>query len=90
MDTSELISAFATSSLATIEPGSSIDVEAIALHDQIFAGTHSPGERLFGLDGDRHNRFVARVGREVVGYVVTELQHDGSLYIDYLGADGSP
>ncbi len=72
-------------SLATIEAGSSIDVEAIALHDQIFAGTHSTGERLFGLDGDRHDRFVARVGREVVGYVVTELQHDGSLYIDYLG-----
>jgi ribosomal protein S18 acetylase RimI-like enzyme len=70
---------------ATIEAGKAIDVDAIALHDQIFAGTHSTGERLFGLDGERHDRFVARIGREVVGYVVTELQHDGSLYIDYLG-----
>jgi ribosomal protein S18 acetylase RimI-like enzyme len=70
---------------ATIDAGNPSDAEAIALHDQIFPGTHSTGGRLFGLAGDRHDHFVARIEGEVVGYVVTELQYDGSLYIDYLG-----
>lgn len=63
----------------------SIDSEVVALHDAIFPGTHSTGAHLFGLAGGRHDRFVARHGGDVVGYVATEVQHDGLLYIDYLG-----
>ncbi len=72
-------------SRVTINTGGPSDTDAIALHDRIFVGTHSTGERLFGLDGDRHDRFVARIDGEVVGYAITEFQHDGSLYIDYVG-----
>ncbi|WP_394939119.1 hypothetical protein, partial [uncultured Ilumatobacter sp.] len=60
----------------------SIDAEVVALHDAIFPGTHSTGAHLFGLTGGRHDRFVARHEGDVVGYVATEVQHDGSLYID--------
>ena len=63
----------------------SIDSEVVALHDAIFPGTHSTGAHLFGLTGGRHDRFVARHEGDVVGYVATEVQHDGSLYIDYVG-----
>ena len=63
----------------------SIDSEVVALHDAIFPGTHSTGAQLFGLTGGRHDRFVARHEGDVVGYVATEVQHDGSLYIDYVG-----
>lgn len=63
----------------------SIDAEVVALHDAIFPGTHSTGAHLFGLTGGRHDRFVARHEGDVVGYVATEVQHDGSLYIDYVG-----
>ncbi|MDG2234239.1 MAG: GNAT family N-acetyltransferase, partial [Ilumatobacter sp.] len=63
----------------------SIDAEVVALHDAIFPGTHSTGAQLFGLTGGRHDRFVARHEGDVVGYVATEVQHDGSLYIDYVG-----
>lgn len=64
---------------------SSSEAEAIALHDKIFPGTHATGEYLFGLTGERHDRWVARRVGEVVGYVATEMQHDGSIYVDYLG-----
>jgi GNAT superfamily N-acetyltransferase len=74
---------------ATIEAAKSIDPEAMALHDLIFPGTHLTGEYLFGRASDRHDRFVALHEGDVVGYVATELQHDGSLYIDYLGVSGS-
>ena len=63
----------------------SIDAEVVALHDAIFPGTHSTGAQLFGLTGGRHDRFVARHEGNVVGYVATEVQHDRSLYIDYVG-----
>ncbi len=70
---------------AAIEPAGSKDEAAVELHDEIFPATHATGEYLFGLVEDRHDRFVARAGGELVGYVATELQHDGSLYVDYLG-----
>ncbi len=60
---------------------------AIELHDRLFPGTHSPGSYLFGQVDERHDRFVADREGTVVGYVATELQHDGSLYVDYLGVD---
>ena len=65
------------------------DEAAVELHDEIFPATHATGEYLFGLVEDRHDRFVARAGGELVGYVATELQHDGSLYVDYLGVSSA-
>lgn len=70
---------------ALIEVGGQRDADAIALHDAIFPGTHSTGEALFGATGKRHDRYVARLDGVVVGYVATEMEHDGSLYIDFLG-----
>lgn len=65
------------------------DADAIALHDRVFPGTHSTGERLFGQAGEQFDRFVARIDGEVVGYVATELQHDGALYIDFIGVSST-
>ncbi len=59
--------------------------QVAALHDALFPGTHTNGARLVSLDGDRRTLLVVRQGRRVVGYVATERQHDGSLYLDYLG-----
>lgn len=62
----------------------------IALHDDVFAATHTPGAKLVATD-DSHVRLViedddsGRGAGLVVGYVATEMQSDGSLYIDYLG-----
>lgn len=70
---------------ATISPSGPDDAQAMALHDAIFPGTHSTGAHLFGVTGDRRDRYVARLDGEVVGYVATEMAHDESLYIDYLG-----
>lgn len=65
-----------------------VDVaDAGALHDALFPGTHSTGERLFAQTGERFDRFVAHLDGVAVGYVATEVQHDGSLYVDYLGVD---
>lgn len=77
------------SASATIERVAGTDARAVELHDAIFAGTHSTGDYLFSLTGDRHDRYIARLDDAVVGYVATELQHDGSLYVDYLGVDNA-
>ncbi len=58
---------------------------ACQLHDETFPGTHSTGERIFGHVDDTLDRFIALDGGVVVGYVATEMQPDGSLYVDYLG-----
>lgn len=55
-----------------------------ALHDQLFPGTHTTGQTL-AAGGDRLVRLAAIEGDEVVGYVAVEHQHDGSLYIDFVG-----
>ncbi len=64
------------------------------LHDAVFPGTHTPGASLVARDAERELLVIepdgdpssdgARAGA-VAGYVATELQNDGSLYIDYLG-----
>ncbi|CAN5413720.1 hypothetical protein BH23ACT3_BH23ACT3_19960 [soil metagenome] len=56
-----------------------------ALHDELFPGTHLTGHGLVTADSDRLVRRVAVLGDRVVGYVATEVQHDGSLYIDFVG-----
>jgi ribosomal protein S18 acetylase RimI-like enzyme len=78
----------------TIDPSvglviSDVDVataEPVAvLHDEIFPGTHTVGRALVDAADDEHLRLVAVADGRVVGYVATELQNDGSLYIDFLG-----
>jgi ribosomal protein S18 acetylase RimI-like enzyme len=61
----------------------------VALHDELFAGTHTTGDRLVSLVDERRALLVVSVERGIGGYVATELQHDGSLYIDFLGVDPS-
>jgi ribosomal protein S18 acetylase RimI-like enzyme len=56
-----------------------------ALHDELFPGVHTTGRGLVTADSDRLVRLVAVLDGRVVGYVATELQHDGSLYIDFVG-----
>lgn len=70
---------------ATVELAGAHHAEVAVLHDEIFAGTHTPGSLLVEQTDERHHRFVARVDDEVVGYVATIFEHDQSLYIDYLG-----
>lgn len=59
----------------------------IAMHDELFPGTHTTGDKL--VDAGRGEvRLVIELPADpsvVTGYVATELQNDGSLYIDYLG-----
>ena len=76
-------------SVATIDAADPADTGAMALHDAIFPGTHSTGEDLFGIASDRHDRYVARLDGEIVGYVATELLHDGSLYVTDLGVSAA-
>jgi ribosomal protein S18 acetylase RimI-like enzyme len=60
-----------------------------ALHDQLFAEAHSPGDR---LDEGARGRFVqvaADASGEVIGYAVAEPQADGDGYLDFLGVDPS-
>lgn len=63
-----------------------VDATAVAaMHDATFPGTHSTGAMLLRDADADHNIHVALDADEVIGYVATEAQSDGSLYIDYLG-----
>lgn len=66
---------------ATLLP--SDQAEVAALHDALFAGTHTPGHRL--AEGQDRVVMVARIGAALVGYVAAERQLDGTGYLDYLG-----
>lgn len=64
----------------------------IELHDELFAGTHTVGNKLVEAGNARECLVVdADVNapdpsqHQIIGYVATEIQGDGSLYIDYLG-----
>lgn len=82
-----------TSNLDVFVPDTSVRIEPVVgpvpelieLHDRLFPNTHSPGVELFDRYDDRHVRLVAHVGSDLVGYVATEIQHDGSLYVDFIG-----
>jgi ribosomal protein S18 acetylase RimI-like enzyme len=56
-----------------------------ALHDRLFPGTHTPGDRL-DRDPDRVVLAASRDGL-VLGYVAAERQQDGAGYVDFLGVD---
>lgn len=64
----------------------SADAEAVAaLHDELFPGNNYLGHQLVALDGPRRDLLVAEVEGQVVGYLATDQQIDGSGYIDLLG-----
>ena len=54
----------------------------VALHDELFPGTHTPGRMLVE---STQPRLVYLEAGDVVGYVAAEIQSDRSGYIDYLG-----
>lgn len=73
--------------VVAVEPATDDDRPVVAaLHDRLFPGTHSNGER---VASGRHHQLlrVARVDRNPVGYIAAEVQSDGGGYIDYLGVD---
>lgn len=55
--------------------------EVAALHDRVFPATHTPGRRLV----DDPATLVLVCGTPAHGYVATQVQTDGNLYIDFLG-----
>lgn len=55
----------------------------VQLHDHLFSGTHTTGRTLVADD----KTIVLVVGDPVEGYVATQLQADGELYIDFVGVD---
>lgn len=59
--------------------------DVAALHDRLFPGTHTPGDRL-GREPDRVVLAARRDGA-VLGYVAAERQEDGAGYVDFLGVD---
>lgn len=68
-----------------IEPRDHVAV--VALHDGLFAGTHTPGRQLIDGHDESHRRLVLEIGGAVVGYIAVERTPDGTGYIDYLGVD---
>lgn len=71
--------------IAPVDPAASADIAD--LHDRLFAGTHTPGAVLVANGDDRHHRWALRRDGVLIGYVATELQHDGSMYLDFLGVE---
>ncbi|MFA9446774.1 GNAT family N-acetyltransferase [Egicoccus sp. AB-alg6-2] len=57
--------------------------DVAALHDALFANTHTPGHKLVA-GGDRRLLVVIQEGR-AVGYAAVERQEDGAGYLDFLG-----
>jgi ribosomal protein S18 acetylase RimI-like enzyme len=71
---------------ATVATMTPADRSAVAaLHDRLFPGTHTTGQRLVDKEADRFHCLVAHTGNAVVGYVAVEEQADGSGYIDFVG-----
>ena len=54
-----------------------------ALHQRLFPGTHTPGDRLVDAEGTRLR--AIHVDGRLAGYVAYEIQADGIGYVDYLG-----
>ena len=65
------------------EPGDAAAVAA--LHDRLFAGTHTTGAGLVDPAASRH-LLVAEAGT-IAGYIAFEVQADGSGYIDFVAVD---
>jgi ribosomal protein S18 acetylase RimI-like enzyme len=69
--------------LAPLDDGTRAAVAA--LHDRLFAGTHTPGDRLDRAP-DRVVLVATRDGR-MLGYIAAERQADGAGYLDFLAVD---
>lgn len=62
------------------------DHEAVAaLHDELFAGSHTTGHDLVNGHDATHRRLVVDLDGGVAGYVAVERQPDGMGYIDFVG-----
>lgn len=64
--------------------------DAVAdLHDRLFPGSHTTGRALTDPVPATESapRLVAVLDGRTVGYVATEHQNDGSLYIDFVGVE---
>ena len=69
--------------LALVRPLEPDDHAAVArLHDQLFPGTHTAGRVLVADEGTTVHVYG---DEDPVGYVATQVQADGSGYIDFLG-----
>lgn len=99
-DRSSVILRTASDRMSSIEPRpvveravviDAVDDAAVAavaeLHDRLFPQTHTSGRALLEATDEARVRLVARTGGQVIGYVATEQQSDGSLYIDFLGVE---
>lgn len=76
----------ASEGVAVRAPETATDRGAVAaIHDELFVGTHTLGSQLVGFTDPRRGLLCADVDGDVAGYVATEMQHDRSLYVDYLG-----
>jgi ribosomal protein S18 acetylase RimI-like enzyme len=58
-----------------------------ALHERLFPGTHTHGDRFVHADGTRIR--TIDVDGCLAGYVAFEIQADGTGYIDFLGVDAA-
>jgi len=58
-----------------------------AMHDTMFAGTHTTASGLLAGADDDHLRLGLEVGDRLVGYVAVERQPGGDGYIDFVGVD---
>ncbi len=69
---------------SSTEPLMPADSAAVAaLHDSIFAGTHTPGSKL--ISAERTRIRTAKLDGETAGYIAYEIQADGTGYIDFVG-----
>ena len=69
---------------ATSVPLEDEQLDAVAaLHQRLFPGTHTPGDRLAATERTRMR--TIHVDGRLAGYVAFEIQADGTGYIDYLG-----
>lgn len=57
----------------------------VALHEQLFPGTHTTGSDLVDGHDDIHRRLVVDIDGHVAGYVAVERQVHGDGYIDFVG-----
>ena len=71
----------AVADVRALEPEDRDDVAR--LHDHLFAGTHTRGRDLVR---DQQTTVLV-VGEPPTGYVATQVQADGSVYVDFVGVD---
>lgn len=73
-----------TASSAHVRPLEHDDHDVVArIHDRLFPGAHTLGRELVA---DEETTMLV-IGDDPVGYVTTQVQADGTGYIDFLGVD---